>query len=245
MHFLHISCIFVLVMRIHSSLPGCWLFLHHSSKPHNNRFVCALGSGPRYMIRVTLFCTMRESENVSRAILACPCVFSGHCLFRPTDPPPAPPRRSSNHLRLYLCQAASADAAGPPRLTPPQSGGPNRPRILDQARFLQPPRPKPQLPLQQPGSDQPTTFSIQQPAARVPLPPLCCDCCIPYFCPILLSHCRNSPLTYPATILAAGKRKVPKKVVQQAQKTVANQLDVLGSHLALRYSFGVSSRGSS
>ena len=57
-----------------------------------------LGSAPRYMIRVTLFCTLCESENtrtcwnftrfasnsrmsvcfltrVSRAILACPCVF--------------------------------------------------------------------------------------------------------------------------------------------------------------------------
>ena len=54
----------------------------------------ALGSGPRYMICVTLFCTLSESENTrtcenytrfacdslmsvcfSRAILACPCVF--------------------------------------------------------------------------------------------------------------------------------------------------------------------------
>ena len=36
----------------------------------------ALGSGPTgpgYMIRVTLFCTLRESE--TRAILAWPCVF--------------------------------------------------------------------------------------------------------------------------------------------------------------------------
>ena len=27
------------------------------------RMLCSLGSGPRYMIRVTLFCTLRESEN--------------------------------------------------------------------------------------------------------------------------------------------------------------------------------------
>ena len=54
---------------------------------------CPVGSGPRYMICVTLFCTLRESENtrtcenctrnhghariarVLRAILSCPCAF--------------------------------------------------------------------------------------------------------------------------------------------------------------------------
>ena len=32
------------------------------------------------------------------------------------------------------------------------------------------------------------------------------------------------------SLLAAGKRKVPKQVVHKAQKTVANHLDVFGSY---------------
>ena len=76
----------------------------------------------------------------------------------PPAPPPLPP---------------PPQQAPPPRPTPPRSGEPNSPRIVNQARLrllLQPPLPKPPLPPQQPGSDQPTTFSIQQPAARVLLP---------------------------------------------------------------------------
>ena len=89
-----------------------------------------------------------------------------------TGPPPGTPSRRSRPLRhLHLCLRRRSRPAPPP--TPPRSGEPNSPRIVNQARLrllLQPPLPKPPLPPQQPGSDQPTTFSIQQPAARVLLP---------------------------------------------------------------------------
>ena len=84
--------------------------------------------------------------------------------------PAAPPHQPAPHLSSSTAAASSTAAEGPLLLTPLRNGEPNRPKILKQVRLLQPPRPKPPLPQLQACSAEPTTFSIQQPTARVPLP---------------------------------------------------------------------------